>query len=337
MSVRLYSRAWVCTTASDEAIRVAADRMEKEGVGMLVVVDGERPVGILTDRDVALCDNAEARVAQAMSAPALTIRSDASVAEAAAQMGRRGVRRMPLVGADQRLTGLISADDILRLVASEIGALAAVAVAQMPAEPEPAPEPAPSGEKLLASHYLGEVVSVRADAPVQAAIAAMKEHAVGCVAVTGESGEPVGLLTDRDVALRAIARGADCSTTPVSAVMSSPAIACNSTVPLEQIVEAMRTHAVRRVLIKRDGRLTGMVTFDDLIAAFGDELHSLGEVARRQIHREQRRVQVGRVREEVVEKLQDAAARLREIGGDALTSLGREIDNLRERVARWRQ
>jgi CBS domain-containing protein len=311
--------------------------MEKEGVGMLVVVDGERPVGVLTDRDVALCDNAEARVAQAMSAPALTIRSDASVAEAAAQMGRRGVRRMPLIGADQRLAGLISADDILRLVASELDALSAVAVAQMPAEPEPAPEPALPGEKPLASHYLGEVVSVRADAPVQAAIAAMKEHGVGCVAVTGESGEPVGLLTDRDVALRAIARGADRVTTPVSAVMSSPAVACDATAPLEQIVETMRTHAVRRVLIQRDGRLTGIVSFDDLVAAFGDELHRLGQAARLQIRREQRRVQAEHAREEVIQKLQDAATRLREIGSDVLTIFRRELDNLRERIARWRR
>jgi CBS domain-containing protein len=336
MSVRLYSRASVCTATSDETIRGAAERMEKEGVGMLVVVDGERAVGVLTDRDVALCESAEARVEQAMSAPALTIRSDASVAEATEQMGRRGVRRMPLVGADQRLEGLISADDILRLVASEIGGLSAVAVAQMPAEPEPAPEPALPGEKPLASHYVGEVVSVRADAPIQAAIAAMKEHTVGCVAVTGESGEPVGLLTDRDVALRTIARGVNRATTPVSAVMSSPPVACDATAPLEQVVETMRTRAVRRVLIERDGRLTGIVSYDDLVAALGDELYRLGEAARRQIHREQRRVQAERVREEVVEKLQDAAARLREIGGDALTSLGREVDNLRERIARWR-
>ena len=337
MSVRIYSRASVCTAAPDEPIGVAAERMEKEGVGTLVVVDDERPVGVLTDRDVALCDNAEARVAHVMSAPALTIGSHASVAEVALQMGRRGVRRMPLVGGDGRLAGLISADDLLRLLASEIGALSAVAAAQMPDEPEPPVESEAAGEKILASHYSGEVVSVRADAPIQAAITAMQEHAVGCVAVTGESGEPVGLLTDRDVALRAVARGANRATTPVSAVMSSPAVSCPATAPLEQIVETMRTHAVRRVLIEREGRLAGLVTFDDLVAAFGDELHQLGAATHRQIRQEQRRVQVEHVREEVVSKLQEAGVRLREVGGEALTALGRELDNLRERIARWRQ
>jgi CBS domain-containing protein len=337
MSVRLYSRASVSTAASDEPVVAAAQRMEKEGVGTLVVVDGERPVGVLTDRDVALCENAEARVGEVMSAPALTIRSDASIAEAAGQMGRRGVRRMPLVSADHRLSGLISADDVLRLLASEIGALAAVAAAQMPAEPESLPDPTLPGEKVLASHYVGEVVSVRADAPVQAAIAAMKQHAVGCVAVTGESGEPLGLLTDRDVTLRVAARGASRAATPVSAVMSSPAVTCPVTAPLEQIMEAMRAHAVRRVLIEREGRLSGIVTFDDLVAGLGDELHRLGEAARRQIRREQRRVQAEHMRDEVADKLQDVAARLREIGDDALTAVGRELDSLRERIARWRE
>ncbi|HEX5065837.1 MAG TPA: CBS domain-containing protein [Myxococcota bacterium] len=337
MSVRTYARDSVCTAAPDEPVGVAAERMQKEGIGMLVVVDGERPVGVLTDRDVALCDNAEADVARAMSSPAATLGSRASVAEAAAQMGRRGVRRLPLVAGDGRLAGLIAADDILRLLASEIGALAAVAAAQMPDEPEPAPEPTPGGERPLASHYGGEVVTVRADAPVQAAIAAMKEHAVGCIAVTGESGEPLGLLTDRDVALRAVARGANRATTPVSAVMSSPAITCSDTASVEQVVETMRAHAVRRVLIQREGHLAGIVTFDDLVAALGDDLHRLGESARRQIRREQRRAQAEHVREEIVEKLREAAERLRELGGDAVTALGRELDSLRERIAHWRQ
>jgi CBS domain-containing protein len=205
----------------------------------------------------------------------------------------------------------------------------------MPAEPEP--EAASGGERVLASHYAGEVVQVRADAPVGAAIAAMREHAVGCVAVTSESGEPVGLLTDRDIAARVVARGADRATTPVSQVMSSPAVSCDASAPLEEIVDSMRLHGVRRVLITREGKLTGLVTFDDLIAAFGDELHGIAEAVRRQVRREQRRVQAEQVRDEVVEKLQDAGARLRQAGGEAMTALGREVDVLRERVRRWRE
>jgi CBS domain-containing protein len=337
MSVGLYSRRSVCTAGPDDTIRTAAERMDKEGVGTLVVVDGGYPIGVLTDRDAALCAQESASVTQAMSAPAVAVRSDARVADAAALMGRRGVRRVAVVGGDRRLCGLLAADDILRLVASELAGLAAVAAAQIPAEPEPEPEAAAGGERVVASHYAGEVVQVRADAPVAAAIAAMREHAVGCVAVTSEAGEPVGLLSDRDIAVRVVARGADRATTPVSRVMSSPAVSCDASAPLEEIVDSMRLHGVRRVLITREGRLTGIVTFDDLIAAFGDELHGIAEAVRRQVRREQRRVQAEHVRDEVVEKLQDAGARLRQAGGEAMTALGREVDALREKVRRWRE
>ncbi|HXK23185.1 MAG TPA: CBS domain-containing protein [Myxococcota bacterium] len=336
MSVRVYSRTSVCTTGSDEALRVAAERMAKEEVGMLVVIDEERPVGVLTDRDVALARNIDGNVAGAMSGPALTAAADDSVADAAARMGRRGVRRMPVVDSEQRLIGLISSDDVLRLLGSEIRGLCAVAAAQMPDEPEPEAE-GPGVRGIPVSHYIGEVVSVRAGVPVAAAIAAMREHAVGCVAVQAESGEALGILTDRDVTLRVIARGANPATTLVSAAMSSPAVSCDASAPLEEIVEQMRRHALRRVLITREGRLSGIVTFDDLVASLGNELHGLGEAARRQIRREQRRVQAEHVREEVVEKLQDVGARLREVGGEALTAIGREVDSLRERIARWRQ
>lgn len=335
MSVGLYSRTSVCTADPDEAIRVAAERMQKEGVGMLVVVDGGFPVGVVTDRDVALCASDTALVAEVMSSPAVAVRADSSVAEAVSLMGRRGVRRVAVVDADRRLNGLLAADDVLRLVASEVAGLAAVAAAQMPGEPEPEAEAA--GDEVAASHYAGEVVSVRADARVEAAIAAMKEHAVGCVAVTGESNQPAGLLTDRDIATKVIARGVDRASTLVSAVMSTPAVSCDASAPLEEIVDQMRRHAIRRVLITRTGELAGIVTFDDLVATFGDELHGLGEAARRQVRREQRRTQAEHVRDEVVDKLQEAATRLRQAGGDAMSALGKEVEGLREKVRRWRE
>jgi CBS domain-containing protein len=337
MSIDLYARASTCTIGRDETLRVAAERMAKEGVGMLVVVDGDRPVAVLTDRDVALCRRGEARVAEAMSGPVVSIRANDSLADAVATFGRRGVRRMPVLDGEGRLAGLLSADDVLRLVAGELYGLGAVAAAQMPDEPEPEDEATAESCKLSGVHYVSEVVRVRADVSVDAALDAMREHAVGCVAVVSDADEPVGVLTDRDVTLRVIARGGDCTTTPVSAAMSSPPVCCDASTPLEAIVDRMRGHALRRVLITRDGRLAGIVTFDDLVAALGAELHQLGEAARRRIRREQRRVQAEHVREEITEKLDDAAKRLRQLGSEAMSALGREVEGLREKIARWRE
>ena len=334
MSISPYSRASVSTVTASETVRAAAERMAKEGVGMLVVVDADRPIAVLTDRDIAMCRRDD-RVAQAMSGPAVTIGVNDSLADAVARLGRRGVRRMPVVAVDGGVVGVISADDVLRLLAGELFGLAAVAAAQMPEEAEPEAE-TPATCKLPVARYVREVVSVRADASVDAALDQMKEHAVGCVAVTGEGGDAVGVLTDRDVALKVVARGADCATTPVSAVMSSPPVACDVSAPLEAIVDQMRAHAVRRVLVTRDGQLAGIVTFDDLVSAFGSELQQLGEASRRQLRREQRRVQAEHVREEVAEKLQEVAARMRQIGSETMSALGREVENLRDKVSLWR-
>lgn len=103
---------------------------------------------------------------------------------------------------------------------------------RFPRSPSRRPKPRPSaGPRAPAAHYATEVVSVRPDVPVRAAIAEMKERAVGCVVVSGEAGELLGVLTDRDVALRVVARGADPEATPVSAVMSAPAFSCGASSP----------------------------------------------------------------------------------------------------------
>jgi CBS domain-containing protein len=334
---------------AQENLRSAAERMEKEGVGLLVVVEQGRPVGVLTDRDVALCglDAGAARVAQAMTGPPITIEVDAALSEAAALMGRRGVRRLPVVEVDGQILGVIAADDVLRLLASELGGLAAVASAQLPGGVQPgAPGEAPAGGTPTrpVSHYLRDVASVRADVHVAAAVEALRERAVGCVVVVGEADEPVGMLTDRDVALRVIARGLDPAATPVSSVMSAPAFSCDVSQPLEEIVEQMRAQAVRRMPIVRDGRLAGMVSFDDLLATLGDELQQLGEAARRQVRREARRVQVEHLRQEAgdklqeaIDKLQEAGTRLAELGGEGMKTLGREVSALREKLKRRRE
>jgi CBS domain-containing protein len=343
MPVGSYCRRPACTVDAQENLRAAAERMEKEGLGMLVAVEKGCPVGVLTDRDVALCalDAATAHVAQAMTRSPATIEAGAALSEAVALMGRKGVRRLPVVEADGQVVGVLAADDLLRLLASEIGTLAAVTQAQLPPGLQPgAPaQLAVGGPSPGEPHYAREVASVRADAPVAEAVEALRERAIGCVVVVGESEEPVGVLTDRDVALRVIARGLDPAATLVSGAMSSPAVTCDASQGLQEVAERMRALAVRRVPIVRDGRLAGIVTFDDLVATFGDELQQLGTAARRQVRREARRAQAEHLRQEAgdkaqeaIDKLQEVGARLAEIGGEKMKALGREVAALRDKL-----
>ncbi len=118
------------TIEPSETARTAAQRMEKNGIGCLVVVSGKKPVGIVTDRDLALHilagkrDAGLVRIGEVAARSPVTVTEGASVAEVARTMRKHGVRRLPVVDEQGELVGVAVLDDLLRLVASEIGDLA---------------------------------------------------------------------------------------------------------------------------------------------------------------------------------------------------------------------
>lgn len=127
------------------------------------------------------------------------------------------------------------------------------------------------------SRFEKSVVTVSLDDTVLHAARLMRTHKLGCVVVVRE-GRPVGMLTDRDIVLRVVAGGLDPAATVVSSVVTYDVVTIARTDGFETAVRAMRQHGVRRVpIIDGDGRLTGMVTADDLVALLGSELSALGE------------------------------------------------------------
>jgi CBS domain-containing protein len=108
----------------------AARLMREHHVGSLVVVEdraGARaPVGILTDRDIVVAvvaggvDPATLTAGDVMVAELVTVREPDSEFEALQLMRRMGVRRVPVVGADGALVGIVTLDDLLEIVAGEL-------------------------------------------------------------------------------------------------------------------------------------------------------------------------------------------------------------------------
>jgi CBS domain-containing protein len=109
-------------------VREAAMLMRARHVGDVVVMsaaDERVPVGIVTDRDIAievvgLGLSPEAAVESVMGAPLLTLREEDGLEEALAWMERRGVRRAPVIDGDGHLAGIVSTDDLVRLLAREL-------------------------------------------------------------------------------------------------------------------------------------------------------------------------------------------------------------------------
>ena len=121
----------VATVEPLASLRTASLLMRNRHVGTLVVVDdSRRPAGIITDRDIVVAVIAVPgarpegiRVGDAMQTALALVGEDDGVFEAVQKMRDRGVRRLPVVARDGTLAGIVSADDVLGVLCSELARL----------------------------------------------------------------------------------------------------------------------------------------------------------------------------------------------------------------------
>jgi len=113
------------------------------------------------------------------------------------------------------------------------------------------------------------VVTAQPSATVRQVAELMRERNVGSVVLVDEDGAIVGFVTDRDLALGALTDGRD-PTDPVAAHGSSPVVTAAPGMDVEEAAELMVRHGIRRLPVLDAGRLTGIVTLDDLAVRTGD-------------------------------------------------------------------
>ena len=119
------------TADPNESLVVAAKRMRSEHVGDLVVTDdGQHPIGMLTDRDIVVSAIAQSadqildlRVGDVMTLDPMTAHWDEPVETSLTRMSRRGIRRLPVIGPDGALAGILTLDDIVRALSFELSGL----------------------------------------------------------------------------------------------------------------------------------------------------------------------------------------------------------------------
>ncbi len=129
------------------------------------------------------------------------------------------------------------------------------------------------GQRTLLATRLGSVVR---RAPVTAPVAAtireaarrMAEHRISSVIVVGEGGEPMGIVTDRDLRVKVVATGIELGT-GLGEIMSSPLIGIEAEEHcFEALLEMMR-RGVHHLAVLEQGRLRGVVTHHDLMVLQG--------------------------------------------------------------------
>lgn len=136
---KMLTRKAVSARPQDSVAEVAA-LMKSENVGAVVITERNRPVGIVTDRDLAfaVCNGGckpHDEVQGVMTCPVETISGDEGVYSATQKMMDLAVRRLPVVNYMGALIGLVSLDDLLLLLSRELHQLAE----GIQAETKPAP------------------------------------------------------------------------------------------------------------------------------------------------------------------------------------------------------
>jgi CBS domain-containing protein len=112
--------------------------------------------------------------------------------------------------------------------------------------------------------------TIETDGFVVEAAKIMKQEDAGVVPVT-ENGRLIGMVTDRDIAIRVVAEGKDPQSTSIREVASTDLVTIDPQQDLDEALRLMAQHKVRRLpVVEEDGRLVGVVAQAD-VAREGDD------------------------------------------------------------------
>ena len=119
---------------------------------------------------------------------------------------------------------------------------------------------------------------VAPNATLQAIAKKMRDHDVGAIPVC-EGGKTIGMVTDRDIAIRALANGKDIAALEAKDVMSKDVVFCRDTANAEDAIRIMEENRIRRLHVLNEAKtLVGMVSLGDISHALSRD--RTGEVTR---------------------------------------------------------
>lgn len=137
MTVGDIARDRVITASPDTSVKSVVESMDEHDIGCIVIEQHDDPIGLVTDRKLAMQlkdtpDLANHAVKEFMTTGLVTLHRDTGIREAIETLSDAGIRRAPVVDDDDELAGIVSIDDIAVLLAEEIDELTGVVELQSP-------------------------------------------------------------------------------------------------------------------------------------------------------------------------------------------------------------
>jgi CBS domain-containing protein len=123
------------------------------------------------------------------------------------------------------------------------------------------------------------VVTAGPDASVTEVVRTMREESVGSIVVV-EGENPIGYVTDRDLAMAVLDESFDADGTPVRAFLDEDPVTIDARAGVYELVELLSERGIRRVPVVDDGELAGIVSLSDVVVLLGMELQHLATAIR---------------------------------------------------------
>jgi len=125
---------------------------------------------------------------------------------------------------------------------------------------------------------ISDVVTADAGVNIRQAVDRMNNHEIGCLVVL-EKGHFAGILTERDVLRRVVAKARNPEKTLVGDVMSKPLIVVGPDASLEEAVKLMFEKRVKKLTVVKDKKLVGLVTMTDIVRAQSEMIKYIERLA----------------------------------------------------------
>lgn len=126
------------------------------------------------------------------------------------------------------------------------------------------------------------VVLVGPEESVREAARRMDQYGVGTLVVQEDGQTLLGILSDRDIAIRCVARDLDPDTDTVGDVMTSPVRSVEEATPIEDALALMAAAGVRRLpVVDEDERVIGILSVDDVLGLLSEEIATIGQLLAR--------------------------------------------------------
>jgi len=143
---------------------------------------------------------------------------------------------------------------------------------------------------LVSEVFTSAVVRASRSTTLQEAAKLMRKQHVGALVVTDEGLErdrPLGIVTDRDIVIKAVAEGLPVQRATVGEIMTQALATVLRTDTLTQALELMRTRGVRRLAVaEANGELAGIVSMDDIVDRLAGEIGAMHGILGNELARE---------------------------------------------------